>query len=65
MWRAAAAALDRITFTLGGVLINEIVFELDEKEDLSPFQEKEVAIYSEDDSTIASINIDSLKLIDP
>jgi hypothetical protein len=57
-----AAALGRATFTLGGVVINEIVFELDEPEDLTPFQEKEVVAYSEEENVENSINFDSMQL---
>ena len=37
--RIQAAAKDRVTFVLSGVVINQVVFDMDEKEDLVPFVE--------------------------
>lgn len=41
--RLMAALPDRATFLLGGVVVNRIVFDVDEKEDLDPLPDEEAA----------------------
>lgn len=51
--RVAAAAKDRVTFTLNGIVINQVVFEDDEEEDLAPFREETLV---EIEKSIADLN---------